>query len=150
MHQFSHVHKLLYTSPSGGHKHRKGGALNNAWNKLLICINVNKFHFICSHVRGALLHLKYALDPSVLSLMWSWIPICNTPGHTQHSTRRGVVLQKLALFHLVYVKWIVPAICSRPLSLCCVLFPSHRRLISKEDKRNGGKTLLFAFTATAS
>lgn len=52
------------------------GQFNNEWNKFSICMNVNKFHLICG---GVLLHLKYALDPYVLSLMWSWITICTHP-----------------------------------------------------------------------
>lgn len=100
------------------------GQFNNALNKFSICMNVNKFHFIFG---GVLLHLKYALDPYVLSLMWSWITICthpptrgtlptHKPKQTQAERKRDS--PDLALFHLPCLNWIVSTIGSRSLCRC--------------------------------
>lgn len=100
------------------------GRSNNAWNEFSICMNVNKLHLICG---GVLLHLKYALDPYVLSLMWSWITICTHPPtrgtlpthkpkqHVQTQAERKRDSPDLALFHLACSNWIVSTIGSRPL-----------------------------------
>lgn len=135
------------------------GRLNNTQNKFSICMNVNKFHFICS---GVLLHLKYALDPYVLSLMWSWITICTHPPtrgtlpthkpkqHVQRQAERKRGSPDLALFHLACLNWIVSTMGSRSMCSCQTPFLFTWELIIPEDIQNGrnqSKTSLFPFTA---
>lgn len=135
------------------------GRFNNAWNKFSICMNVNKFRIICGWV---LLHLKYALDPYVLSLMWSWITICTHPPtrgtlpthkpkqHVQTQAERNSDSPDLALFHLACLNWIVSTIGSRLLCRCQTPILFRRELIIQKDIQNGGnqsKTFTAAVTA---